>query len=158
MGKHLKDCTIYAVDFDGTLCESKKYPDIGAPNEKLIEWLIEKQKSGDKVILWTNRVGKFLDAAVKWSNERGLFFDAVNENLPEIIKLYLPLLDGCSPSPKITADIFIDDSACGEGLPFTEFGCRRKCSLDDCWNEYCLCLRPHNVDRLIRNKSDNQDD
>lgn len=27
---------IYAVDFDGTLCESK-WPGIGAPNKKLIQ-------------------------------------------------------------------------------------------------------------------------
>lgn len=28
MGHHLENCMIYAVDFDGTLCENK-FPDIG---------------------------------------------------------------------------------------------------------------------------------
>lgn len=34
---------IIAVDFDGTLCENK-WPEIGMPNEELIEYL--KKKTG----------------------------------------------------------------------------------------------------------------
>ena len=33
---------IYAVDFDGTLCESK-WPGIGAPNKKLIQHLVQRR-------------------------------------------------------------------------------------------------------------------
>ena len=78
MGHHLDDCTIYAVDFDGTLCENR-FPDIGIPNTKLIEWLIQKKAEGDKLILWTNRVGRYLDNAVRWCVDQGLEFDTVNK-------------------------------------------------------------------------------
>ena len=47
---------IIAVDFDGTLCENR-YPEIGKPNEKVINYLIKRQKEGDKLILWTCRCG-----------------------------------------------------------------------------------------------------
>lgn len=132
MGHHLNNCTIYAVDFDGTLCEHR-FPDIGRPNLKLIEWLIRKREEGDKLILWTNRVGQYLDNAVSWCVERGLEFDAVNTNLPEIMKRYETILNGQPPSPKITADVFIDDAACGIGLPFGQ----PECPLEDCWNPLC---------------------
>ena len=36
---------IIAVDFDGTLCEHQ-YPEIGEPNLKLINILIDKRKKG----------------------------------------------------------------------------------------------------------------
>lgn len=128
MGKHLEHCLIYAVDFDGTLCESR-FPEIGSPNMHLIEWLIEFRKAGNKVILWTNRVGHLLDNAVNWCAAHGLEFDAVNDNLPEVVELYKDL-NGNSPSRKITADIFIDDAACSEGLPF---GGSKGCTMVGCW-------------------------
>ncbi len=37
--------TIYAIDFDGTLCESK-FPGIGSPNIALIEHLKKRRKRG----------------------------------------------------------------------------------------------------------------
>ena len=93
---------IIAVDFDGTLCENK-WPEIGAPNKRLIAYLIKRQKNGDKLILWTCRVDDMLQKAVKWSEERGLIFDAVNKNLPEIIKSF------GSDTRKIFANEYIDD-------------------------------------------------
>jgi hydroxymethylpyrimidine pyrophosphatase-like HAD family hydrolase len=45
---------IIAVDFDGTLCENK-WPEIGMPNEELIEYLKKRQANGEKLILWTSR-------------------------------------------------------------------------------------------------------
>lgn len=38
---------IIAVDFDGTLCENK-WPEIGMPNEELIEYLKKRQTSGNE--------------------------------------------------------------------------------------------------------------
>lgn len=38
----LKACKIIAVDFDGTLCENK-WPEIGAANEELIEYLRDRK-------------------------------------------------------------------------------------------------------------------
>lgn len=71
---------IIAVDFDGTLCENK-WPEIGMPNEELIEYLKKRQAAGEKLILWTNRVDERLDEVIKWYEEHGLVFDTVNDNL-----------------------------------------------------------------------------
>ena len=93
---------IWAVDFDGTLCE-EKWPDIGEPNERLIEFLIRRKQLGDKVILYTMREGEKLDEAVKWSKEHGLIFDMVNDNVKEMKAFY-----GNNPR-KVFANFYIDD-------------------------------------------------
>ncbi len=93
---------IIAVDFDGTLCEDK-WPEIGEPNQKLINDLITAQKVGERLILWTSRFGDLLTNAVEWCKEKGLIFDAVNDNLPEIVEKF------GSNSRKIFADTYIDD-------------------------------------------------
>ena len=95
---------IFAVDFDGTLCKAA-WPGIGAANDRLIAWLIERRREGDKVILWTCRCGEMLEAAVKWCRGRGLEFDAVNENLPERIARY------GNDCRKVSADVYLDDRA-----------------------------------------------
>ena len=41
---------IIAVDFDGTLCR-ECYPEVGVPNMKLINFLINRRVLGDKLIL-----------------------------------------------------------------------------------------------------------
>lgn len=94
--------TIYACDFDGTLCESQ-FPGIGSPNIALINHLIKRRKQGNKIILWTCRVGERLQEAVEWCSGYGLEFDAVNENLPEIIDWF------GTDTRKVCADIYIDD-------------------------------------------------
>lgn len=99
-----RNYTIYAVDFDGTLCESV-YPGIGAPNTALINHLIKRRKQGKKIILWTCRCGQRLKEAVSWCKEHGLEFDAVNENLPEMIEWY------GNDCRKVFADVYIDDKA-----------------------------------------------
>lgn len=95
---------IYAVDFDGTLCESI-YPGIGEPNTELICHLIKRKSQGNKIILWTCREGQRLREAVEWCKSYGLEFDAVNENLPEMI-----LWHG-NDCRKIFYDVLIDDKA-----------------------------------------------
>ena len=82
---------IIAVDFDGVLSSAGKWPEVGEPNEALMNWLSDLRTGGHKVILWT------------W--EHGLEFDAVNDNIPEIVEMY-----GVN-SRKITADYYIDDEA-----------------------------------------------
>lgn len=96
--------TIYAVDFDGTLCESV-WPGIGSPNTALIKHLIKRRREGNKVILWTCRCGSRLEEAISWCRRFGLEFDAVNENLPEMIEHF------GNDSRKIFADVYIDDKA-----------------------------------------------
>lgn len=93
---------IIAVDFDGTLCENK-YPEIGEPNQYVIDELKKRQKNGDALILWTCRTGNRLSDAVEWCRVQGLVFDRVNENLPEIIEAF------GEDSRKITATEYWDD-------------------------------------------------
>lgn len=61
---------IYAVDFDGTLCENK-YPEIGHPNKGLIDFLKIEKQYGAEIILWTMREGETLEQAVAWCKEQG---------------------------------------------------------------------------------------
>ena len=96
--------TIYAVDFDGTLCESKQFG-IGEPNIDLINHLIKKQKEGNKIILWTCREGQHLQDAIEWCKQYGLYFDAVNDNLEEM-KEFIG-----HNTRKIRYDVLIDDKA-----------------------------------------------
>lgn len=107
---------IYAVDFDGTLCEDK-WPEIGVSNTKLIEFLKAERKAGNKVILNTMREEKLLYEAIRWCRVFGLEFDAVNDNLSELQKRF-----GNNPR-KIYADYYIDDhnAICGIGISLTKY-------------------------------------
>lgn len=93
---------IIAVDFDGTLCYSE-WPNLGEPNQILIDCLKQWKSNGNKLILWTCRTDEALSNAVEWCRCQGLTFDAVNDNLPEIIADY------GSNSRKVTCDYYIDD-------------------------------------------------
>lgn len=93
---------IIAVDFDGTLCENR-WPEIGAPNEKLINYLKDQKRNGTLIILWTCRTGDRLLEAVEWCIEQGLYFDSINQNVPEQIELF------GEDTRKIFADKYIDD-------------------------------------------------
>lgn len=95
---------IYAVDFDGTLCESK-WPGIGEPNLDLINHLIKRQKEGAKIILWTCRIDERLEESVQWCKKYGLTFDAVNDNIQEMIDLH------GSNCRKVFATCYIDDKS-----------------------------------------------
>lgn len=100
-----------AVDFDGTIVEHK-YPSIGKEKPFAVETLKQLSADGHQLILWTVRSGDLLYEAVKWCGERGLKFYAVNSDRPEG-SLFASNPNG---SPKVTADVFIDDSNLG-GLP-----------------------------------------
>ena len=111
-----RDFIVYAVDFDGTLCESV-YPGIGAPNIALINHLINRRLQGNKIILWTCREGERLQEAVDWCKRYGLRFDAVNDNLQELKDEF-----GNNPR-KIAADVYIDDKAVNKSkyhVPYRE--------------------------------------
>lgn len=123
---------IIAVDFDGTLCENR-WPDIGAPNTKLIKKLIKMRSEGHKVILWTMRTHcpyfgsepgsrDLLREAVAFCEAQGLSFDGINEPDADNAKQY------GDDSRKIYADIYIDDHNAPHSffkkymIPFTRFG------------------------------------
>ena len=103
-----------AVDFDGT-CVSHEYPylgmDIGA-----VPVLQDLVAQGHRLILYTMRSGKLEKVAVEWFKERGIPLFAVNEN---------PTHKKLTKSPKIHADIYIDDSAAGCPLIYPEHAAAR---------------------------------
>ena len=98
---------IIAIDFDGTLCE-RAWPNIGAEKPRVVRMAKELRAAGNKLILWTCREGERLKEALEWCADRELYFDAVNDNIPELVKLY-----DCN-SRKVSADMYIDDKSMNE--------------------------------------------
>ena len=93
---------IIAVDFDGT-CVTHEYPRVGrsvGAEEVLLSWVA----SGHQLILWTMRSGQELSAAVSWFAERGIPLLGINENPQQL---------GWTSSPKVYAQMYIDDAALG---------------------------------------------
>lgn len=94
---------IIAVDFDGTLV-SHKYPQIGKEVNNAFKVLRKLQLQNVKLILYTMRSGPELIAAEEYCSERGVFFWASNNNPNQI---------EWTNSPKVFANIYIDDAALG---------------------------------------------
>ena len=105
---------VIAVDFDGT-CVEHNYPAIGMDVEGAVDVLRTLNKHGHRIILNTMRSGQRLEAAVRWFRDRKIELWAVNRN---------PEQECWTSSPKVYADIYIDDSALGCPLIFLE-GVRR---------------------------------
>ncbi|WP_246597344.1 hypothetical protein [Faecalicatena faecalis] len=95
---------IYAVDFDGTLAETK-FPEIIKPNWSMFFTCKMIKARGDILILWTCRCGEDLTAAVEFCKKHGLEFDYINENVPENVEKF------GNDSRKIFAHEYIDDKA-----------------------------------------------
>lgn len=100
---------VIAVDFDGTVV-THDYPRIGE-DAGAAPVLKELTDNGCRLILLTMRSGKLLDEAVEWFRRRGLPLYAVNAN---------PRQHAWSSSPKIYADLYIDDSNLGCPLKFID--------------------------------------
>ena len=96
---------VAAIDFDGTLFTEDRFPEVGDPIYKNIEYVKSLRENGVELILYTNREGALLEAAVSACEKVGLEFDAVNENLQWRIDLY------GNDCRKIGADIYFDDKA-----------------------------------------------
>ena len=92
-----------AIDFDGT-CVTHEYPKIGKENEGCVDVLKRLVSEGHKLILYTMRSGKRLKEAKDWFKEREIPLWGVNEN---------PTQNAWTSSPKIYANLYIDDAACG---------------------------------------------
>ncbi len=98
-----KNKQVLAIDFDGTLSEHV-YPDIGKEVPLAFDTCKCLQEDGYSLILYTMRSGVELEQAVAWCKERGLEFWGVNEN---------PEQHTWTQSPKVYAQIYIDDAAYG---------------------------------------------
>lgn len=100
-----------AVDFDGTIC-ADAFPEVGAPNRAVIDYVKRLAADGSKIILYTSRENgtrKLLDEAVAFCKEQGIPLYAVNENPGNLhaAKIGLKPSDG----RKVYADLYIDDKA-----------------------------------------------
>lgn len=93
---------IFAIDFDGTLCENE-YPLIGNPRLPIINKCKELKQFGHKLVLNTCREDNLLADAVEWCKNFGLFFDSINNNLPDRINQFK------TDCRKIGADYYVDD-------------------------------------------------
>lgn len=98
-----------AVDFDGT-CVENEYPQIGAEAEGAVEIMRELLRNDCRLILFTMRSGQTLDQAVQWFKERKITLYGVNSNPDQT----------WSDSPKVFANLYIDDSALGCPLRFID--------------------------------------
>lgn len=98
-----------AIDFDGTLV-SHQYlyigKDIGAV--PVVKKLID---NGHNIILNTMRFNRTLDEDVDWCKSKGIVLYGVNIN---------PTQRRWTKSPKVEADIYIDDASLGIPLFYDE--------------------------------------
>lgn len=113
---------IIALDFDGTVV-THEYPQIGK-DVGAVPVLEDLVKKGHQIILYTMRSGEELRQAVTWFEERNIPLLGVNEN---------PTQKEWTSSPKVYAQLYIDDAALGvplnysgKGRPFVDwFAVRR---------------------------------
>ena len=98
---------IIAIDFDGT-CVTHEYPSVGK-DVGAVSVLEDLIYNGHKLILNTMRSGKELSDAVKWFENNNIELYGVNEN---------PTQKSWTTSPKVYAQLYIDDAALG--IPLIE--------------------------------------
>lgn len=96
-----------AVDFDGT-CVTHEYPNIGK-DIGAVPVLKKLTDGGHKIILNTMRSGDKLKEAMQWFTDNNIPLYGANEN---------PTQKSWTESPKVFANLYIDDAALGCPLIF----------------------------------------
>lgn len=96
-----------AVDFDGT-CVTHEYPNIGK-DIGAVPVLKKLTDRGHKIILNTMRSGDKLKEAIQWFTDNNIPLYGANEN---------PTQKSWTESPKVFANLYIDDAALGCPLIF----------------------------------------
>ncbi len=96
---------IIAIDFDGT-CVTHDYPYIGS-DIGAVPVLRELADAGYRLVLFTMRSGKLEKEAVNWFKQHDIPLYGVNVN---------PEQRSWTASPKVYADLYIDDAALGVPL------------------------------------------
>jgi hypothetical protein len=104
---------VIAVDFDGT-CVTHDYPYIGS-DIGAVPVLRELVDAGYNLVLNTMRSGRLEKDAVKWFKENNIPLYGVNCN---------PDQKSWTSSPKVFADLYIDDAALGIPLKTTQTSTR----------------------------------
>lgn len=100
---------VIAVDFDGTVV-THAYPSVGE-DAGAVPVLRELVDNGCRLILYTMRSGRLLDEAVAWFRARRIPLYGVNVN---------PQQAQWTASPKVHADLYIDDAALGCPIRFID--------------------------------------
>ena len=102
---------IIGIDFDGT-CVTYDYPDIieDIGSAAVLRKLVAK---GHQLILYTMRYGLNLHQAESWFGKNKILLYGVNDN---------PSQKEWTTSPKVHADLFIDDRALGCPLVYPKAG------------------------------------
>ena len=96
---------VIAIDFDGT-CVTHDYPYIGS-DIGAVPVLRELVDAGYRLVLNTMRSGKLEKEAVAWFKNNDIPLYGVNRN---------PDQKSWTSSPKVYADLYIDDGALGVPL------------------------------------------
>ena len=104
---------VIAVDFDGT-CVTHDYPYIGS-DIGAVPVLRELVDAGYNLVLNTMRSGRLEKDAVKWFKENNIPLYGVNCN---------PDQKSWTSSPKVFADLYIDDAALGIPLKTSQTSSR----------------------------------
>jgi hypothetical protein len=91
-----------AIDFDGT-CVTHDYPEVGK-DIGAVPVLKALVRNGHKIILNTMRDGKELGDAVAWCMKNGIELFGANDNYTQ---------HRWTTSPKVYANLYIDDAAMG---------------------------------------------
>ena len=108
--EEVKETKTLALDFDGVCVTNENYPGIGK-DIGAIPVLKKILAKGNRIILWTRRDGFALDNAVKWFKDNNIELAGINK---------MPGKGG--GSPKIDADVFIDDKGLGAPLTHSSSG------------------------------------
>ena len=102
---------VIAVDFDGTITSSGEYTGRGiehyaVPNEEVVAYIRTMHFQGHKIIIWTCRPTVEYADIRKYCNMHHIPINGINTNdfAPKELKDF-------GDSPKIYADIYIDDRA-----------------------------------------------
>mgnify|MGYP003290361437 CR=1 FL=1 len=100
-----KNTITLSVDFDGTMV-ADDFPRIGRNigAEYAIRYLANR---GFKIVLFTVRGGEYLKEAIKWCDENGIQLLGINVNKEVCF---------WADSPKVYADLYIDDRNVGSPL------------------------------------------
>lgn len=93
---------IIGIDFDGT-CVKHAYPKIGE-DIGAVPVLKKMVEDGHQLILNTMRSGKLLDEAIQWFENNGIQLSGAN---------HTPGQATWTESPKVYAQLYIDDAALG---------------------------------------------
>lgn len=93
---------IIGIDFDGT-CVTHEYPRVGS-DVGAVPTLKALTDAGHRLILWTMRSGQYLEDARQWFADNDIPLYAANEN---------PEQHEWTSSPKVYAQLYIDDAAFG---------------------------------------------